>query len=141
MQTIIDVVRGSAGIGAVRIKLLKALKSFKSLLGGTLVSVDRIDPVIITAPDLIEYVWNGLVAGMQFSKALVRRDGLIVFFEIIMRVGNFQLGHNDIAAERIPVFELLKFGQGFLIILLVVFFHARDCQLVGRFRFNLVFEN
>jgi len=132
-QAFVDVIGRLFGIERLGILFLKLPEIFQGLTGDTLVAIDRIHLVEIAATDLVKNVGNCFVVGVKIGKLLIRKDGIFVFFEVIVRIGDLQLRQGDVLAERIPVFDLLKILEGRFVIPTVIFIHALLDQYLHRF--------
>jgi hypothetical protein len=74
-----DVLGGSDRILIPGELLYQALKRFQRFLGRCLVSVRRIDLVVITSADLVDDIWDRLIARVELLKIFIGKYGFLIF--------------------------------------------------------------
>ena len=53
-----------------------------------MVTIGRIDLVVITAADLVYHIWDGLIAGVKLFKVFIAKDRFFIFQALIMGISD-----------------------------------------------------
>ena len=87
----------------------------------------------MTISDLLNNIGDGFIVRMKLFKFFVGKNSIIVFFETVVRIRDFQFSKFCKFAEGVPVPKFFKIYDGFIVIFFCELVHAVFREFMRRF--------